>query len=64
MCNRGYSQGFFPDGGVGLVNYGISKSVTVGKAATCDKFSDLPIAAKRAAAIDGYECIDDFPIAA
>lgn len=49
---------------MGLVNYGISKAVTVGKAATCDKFSDLPNAAKQAAAIDGYECIADFPIAA
>ncbi len=64
ICNYKYARGHFPEEASGVVNYGVSGPVTVGKASTCDKFSDLPIAAKLAAEVPGYECVVNFPMAA
>jgi hypothetical protein len=58
MCDRtvaSYSSG-------GAVSYVTSKPVAVGKAATCEKFKDFPAVAKTASTIEGYECIDTFPV--
>ena len=61
MCDR--TVGEYPFGPT-PVSYMASKPVTVGKAMTCDKFRDLPNAAAKAASIDGYGCITDFPMMA
>ena len=62
MCDRTWASHMFPE--VGTFPYAISKPVTVGKAATCDRFSDLPNSAAEAVKIPGYGCIKDFPMAA
>jgi hypothetical protein len=69
LCNRGSLSARFP--GLGSVSYTASLPVSVGKAATCEKFSDLPHAARYAASARkgggggdgrGYSCVEDFPV--
>ena len=58
MCDRTVAT--YPSDGA--YPYGASKPVTVGKVRTCEDPLDMPVAAKTAAAVPGYSCIDKFPV--